>query len=81
MPYITASIIMELLAATFPNLAQMERDGMKPANYPLCDDCDTVVQAIGVSVGLQHMDKGSAILILETVFGLDALFFYQLYQC
>jgi len=30
MPYITASIIMELLAATFPSLAQMkkERDGM-----------------------------------------------------
>ena len=30
MPYITASIIMELLAATFPALAQMkkERDGM-----------------------------------------------------
>ena len=30
MPYITASIIMELLAATFPNLGQMkkERDGM-----------------------------------------------------
>lgn len=31
MPYITASIIMELLAATFPNLAKMkkERDGMQ----------------------------------------------------
>ena len=30
MPYITASIIMELLAATFPTLGQMkkERDGM-----------------------------------------------------
>ena len=30
MPYITASIIMELLAATFPKLGQMkkERDGM-----------------------------------------------------
>lgn len=25
MPYITASIIMELLAATFPNLAQMKK--------------------------------------------------------
>lgn len=31
MPYITASIIMELLAATFPNLGKMkkERDGMQ----------------------------------------------------
>ena len=31
MPYITASIIMELLAATFPKLGQMikERDGMQ----------------------------------------------------
>ena len=31
MPYITSSIIMELLAATFPNLGKMkkERDGMQ----------------------------------------------------
>ncbi|PUD43797.1 preprotein translocase subunit SecY, partial [Helicobacter pylori] len=31
MPYITSSIIMELLSATFPNLAKMkkERDGMQ----------------------------------------------------
>ena len=31
MPYITASIIMELLAATFPNIGKMkkERDGMQ----------------------------------------------------
>ena len=31
MPYITASIIMELLAATFPNLGKLkkERDGMQ----------------------------------------------------
>ncbi len=59
MPYITASIIMELLAATFPNLGRMkkERDGMvkymqiiRYATVVL-----TLVQAVGVSIGLQGM--------------------------
>lgn len=38
MPYITASIIMELLAATFPNLGKMKKSVMVCkiyANYPL----------------------------------------------
>ena len=59
MPYITASIIMELLAATFPNLGRMkkERDGMvkymqiiRYATVGL-----TLVQAVGVSMGLQSL--------------------------
>ena len=59
MPYITASIIMELLAATFPNLAKMkkERDGM--IKYMQIIRYSTVVitliQAIGVSIGLQSL--------------------------
>ncbi len=69
MPYITASIIMELLAATFPNIGQMkkERDGM--VKYMQIIRYATVVitllQAIGVSMGLQSMGSGgeSAIMI------------------
>lgn len=70
MPYITASIIMELLAATFPALAQLkkERDGMvkymQIIRYSTI--AITIVQAIGVSVGLQSMtgkNGASAILI------------------
>ena len=42
MPYITASIVMELMAATFASIKQMkkERDGMQKlyANYPLCNN-------------------------------------------
>lgn len=75
MPYITASIIMELLAATFPNLAQMkkERDGMVKYMQIIryATIAITIVQAIGVSVGLQSMtgkDGSSAILVDHSTF-------------
>jgi len=80
MPYITASIIMELLAATFPNLAQMkkERDGMVKYMQIIryATIVITIVQAIGVSVGLQAMsgkDGGSAILVDHSTFVLLAV--------
>jgi len=70
MPYITASIIMELLAATFPSLGQMkkERDGMTKYMQIIryATIFITIVQAIGVSIGLQSLTgKGgqSAIMI------------------
>jgi preprotein translocase subunit SecY len=75
MPYITASIIMELLAATFPSLGKMkkERDGM--VKYMQIIRYSTVVitlvQAIGVSVGLQSLTgRGgeSAVMIDSTTF-------------
>lgn len=79
MPYITASIIMELLAATFPNLAQMkkERDGMVKYMQIIryATIVITVIQAIGVSVGLQNMtgkDGSSAILVDHSTFMLLA---------
>ena len=59
MPYITASIIMELLAATFPNLGKLkkERDGMQKymqiIRYATIGI--TVVQSVGVSIGLQGL--------------------------
>ncbi|KIM04955.1 MAG: preprotein translocase subunit SecY [Sulfurovum sp. AS07-7] len=63
MPYITASIIMELLAATFPVLGQMkkERDGMQKYMQIIryATIVITLIQAVGVSMGLQSM-KGSA---------------------
>jgi len=59
MPYITASIIMELLAATFPTLGQMkkERDGMVKYMQIIryATIVITVIQAIGVSMGLQSL--------------------------
>ena len=70
MPYITASIIMELLAATFPTLAQMkkERDGMTKYMQIIryATIVITLIQAIGVSIGLHNLTgKGgeSAIMI------------------
>ncbi|MCJ7766018.1 MAG: preprotein translocase subunit SecY, partial [Thiovulaceae bacterium] len=59
MPYITASIIMELLAATFPTLGKMkkERDGMVKYMQIIryATIVITIVQAIGVSIGLQSL--------------------------
>lgn len=69
MPYITASIIMELLAATFPNLGKLkkERDGMvkymQIVRYATV--VITLVQAVGVSIGLQSISgEGGASAIL-----------------
>jgi len=70
MPYITASIVMELLAATFPTIGQMkkERDGMQKYMQIIRYGTIviTLVQAFGVSVGLQHMD--GAVLIDPVTF-------------
>jgi preprotein translocase subunit SecY len=81
MPYITASIVMELLSATFPNLAQMkkERDGMQKYMQIIryFTILITVVQAIGVSIGLQSMTGRageSAVTIDPTTFTILATF-------
>jgi len=75
MPYITASIIMELLAATFPNIGQMkkERDGMVKYMQIIryATIVITLVQAVGVSIGLQSLtgkDGSSAIMVDHTTF-------------
>ncbi len=75
MPYITASIVMELLAATFPALGKMkkERDGMvkymQIIRYATIGI--TIIQAIGVSVGLASMtgqSGESAVMVDMTTF-------------
>ncbi len=74
MPYITASIIMELLAATFPALGQLkkERDGMQKYMQIIryATIFITLIQAVGVSFGLQHITGNgqSAVLIDTTTF-------------
>ncbi|MEA1916240.1 MAG: preprotein translocase subunit SecY [Campylobacterota bacterium] len=80
MPYITASIVMELLAATFAPLGQMkkERDGMVKYMQIIryATIAITVVQAVGVSVGLQSLtgkDGASAILVDMDIFILVAV--------
>lgn len=59
MPYITSSIIMELLSATFPNLGKLkkERDGMQKYMQIIryATIVITIIQAIGVSIGLQSL--------------------------
>lgn len=71
MPYITASIIMELLAATFPTLGKMkkERDGMQKYMQIIryATILITVVQSIGVSYGLQslHGKAGEAAIMIN----------------
>lgn len=80
MPYITASIVMELLAATFPNLAKMkkERDGMQKYMQIIryTTIVITVVQAISVSIGLKSLEGnyGNPILIDQTTFVVISLF-------
>ena len=75
MPYITASIIMELLAATFPTLGKMkkEKDGMVKYMQIIryATVVITLVQAVGVSVGLQSLtgkSGESAIMIDMSTF-------------
>jgi preprotein translocase subunit SecY len=74
MPYITASIVMELLAATFPSLGQMkkERDGMQKYMQIIryATIFITLVQAAGVAFGLQQLSGNghSAVLIDMTSF-------------
>lgn len=69
MPYITASIIMELLAATFPTLGKMkkERDGMQKYVQIIryATIFITLIQAVGVSIGLQTLSgRGGANAIM-----------------
>jgi preprotein translocase subunit SecY len=71
MPYITAAIIMELLAATFPSLGKMkkERDGqqkyMQIIRYATVGI--TIVQSIGVSMGLNSLTgaNGASAIMLD----------------
>ena len=81
MPYITASIIMELLAATFPELGKMkkERDGMTKYMQIIryATIVITLIQAVGVAIGLQSLTgRGgeSAIMIDSTTFVVLAAF-------
>lgn len=74
MPYITAMIIMELLAATFPGIGKMkkERDGYQKYQQIIryATIAITLVQSIGVSIGLRSIGGGAngAILIDMNLF-------------
>jgi len=75
MPYITASIIMELLAATFPNLGELKKDSQGFQKYMKIIKYATVaiafIQAIGIAMGLTSMTGKmgeSAVMIDKTTF-------------
>lgn len=62
MPYITASIIMELLAATFPNIGKMKKERDSMQKYMQIIRYATIVitlaQSVGVAIGLQSLHGG-----------------------
>lgn len=72
MPYITASIIFELVAASFPKIGEMkkDRDGitkyMQYIRYATI--LITIVQSIGVAVGLQSLTttSGESAILVDT---------------
>ena len=72
MPYITASIIMELLAATFPQLGEMKKDSQGFQKYMKIIKYATVaiafIQAIGLAIGLTHMTDraGHSAVMMDT---------------
>jgi preprotein translocase subunit SecY len=67
MPYITASIVMELIAATFPAIGKLkkERDGMvkyvQIIRYVTI--FITLLQATGVAIGIQSLTGSNPIMI------------------
>ncbi|MBZ7934796.1 preprotein translocase subunit SecY [Campylobacter sp. LH-2024] len=73
MPYITASIIMELFAATFPSIGKMkkERDSMQKYMQIIryATILITLAQSIGVAIGLQslHGKGGSSAIMMENL--------------
>lgn len=81
MPYITASIIMELLAATFPTLGKMkkERDGMQKYMQIIryTTIVITLIQSIGVSVGLNSLTgqsgQGAISIDMNTFIAVSAI--------
>lgn len=72
MPYITASIIMELLAATFPSLGKLkkERDGIQKYTQIIkyATIVITLIQAVSVSFGLRGLSGNGAVIIDMTHF-------------
>ncbi|MDR3177677.1 MAG: preprotein translocase subunit SecY [Campylobacteraceae bacterium] len=69
MPYITASIVMELIAATFPAIGKLkkERDGMVKYMQIIryATVFITIVQAIGVSIGLNSAGSGASAITID----------------
>jgi preprotein translocase subunit SecY len=71
MPYITAMIIMELLAATFPALGKMKKEKDGHAKYMqiirYATIAITAVQAVGVSMGLNSLTgkAGQSAIMLD----------------
>ena len=70
MPYISASIIMQLMTAISPSMEQMKKEGesgrKKINQYTrYLTVLITVMQAYGISVGLEAMSAGSGGVVIE----------------
>lgn len=78
MPYITSSIVMELLSATFTNIGKMkkERDGMQKYMQIVryLTIFITVIQAGSISYGLNNIGSGNVITIGISLFVIIAIF-------
>ena len=67
MPYISASIIMQLMTAISPSLEQLKKEGesgrKKINQYTrYLTVLITIMQAYGISVGLESMSSGAAVM-------------------
>ncbi|MEX1147150.1 MAG: preprotein translocase subunit SecY, partial [Sphingomonadales bacterium] len=70
MPYISAAIIVQLLTAVSPTLAQLKKEGeagrKKINQYTRLGTVFlTAIQAYGIAVGLEAMSAGSGSAVLE----------------
>ena len=70
MPYITASIIMQLVAVVIPYIAELKKEGTKGRKkINALTSYATVLlatfQGLGLAVGLESMSNGSASLVFE----------------
>lgn len=80
MPYITSSIIMQLLSSTTPSLSELKKSGedgrKKIAQYTrYLTVCLALFQGYGISVGLENLsiDAGAAVLYSGAFFRLTTV--------
>jgi Preprotein translocase subunit SecY len=64
MPYISASIIIQLMTTVSPTLEQLKKEARRPQDdepvYPLPDGSVAALQSYGIAVGLQGFRQPSS---------------------
>jgi preprotein translocase subunit SecY len=78
MPYITASIIVQLLSAILPSFEALKKEGqsgsMKLNQYSrYLTVAFAIVQSYGIAVGLENMNSGGAVIIPGLIFRISTV--------